>query len=191
MTLAERPGKNPFGLEGRIQAMWKSWFLALAFFLAPTGVCAQVGAPADEQAIRQIETRWETAWNHHNIAAMASLFAPEAGVVNLAGEWFKGRKAFERSLESLHSGKVKESLWQTQDIHIQFLTPEIAVVHVRFSSHGDRNPDGSLMPPRRGIFTRVEVKRAGDWMIVASQATNVVPPATATIPPSTKQYSGQ
>ena len=171
--------------------MCKSWFLALTFFLAATIVRAQVGTPSDEQAIRQIETRWETAWNHHDIAAMVSLFAPEAGVVNLAGEWFKGREAFEKSLESLHSGKVKESIWQTQDIDIQSLTSEIAIVHVRFSSHGDRNPDGSLMPPRRGIFTRVEVKRGGHWMIVASQATNIVPPATATIPPPTKQYSGQ
>jgi uncharacterized protein (TIGR02246 family) len=122
---------------------------------------------------------------------MASLFAPKAGVVNLAGEWFKGREAFQRSLESLHSGKVKESVWQTQEIDIKFLTPEIAIVHVRFSSHGDRNPDGSPMPPRRGIFTRVEVKRGGHWAIVASQATNTVPPATAAIPPGTKQYSGQ
>jgi len=171
--------------------MWKFWFLAVTFFLAVTVSRAQVGTKPDEQAIRQIEARWDTAWNHHEIAGMSSLFASEAGVVNLAGEWFKGREAFERSLESLHSGKVKESVWQTQDIDIKFLTPEIAIVHVRFSSHGDRNPDGSPMPPRRGIFTRVEVKRGGHWAIVASQATNIVPPATAVIPPRTKQYSGQ
>jgi uncharacterized protein (TIGR02246 family) len=168
----------------------KFWFVALAFFLLATAVRAQAGTPGDQAAIRQIETRWQTAWNHHDIAAMASLFAPEAGVVNLAGEWFKGREEFARSLESLHSGKVKESIWQTQDIDIKFLTPEIAIVHVHFSSHGDRNPNGSPMPPRRGIFTRVEVKRGGHWMIVASQATNIVPPATATIPSLTKQYSG-
>jgi uncharacterized protein (TIGR02246 family) len=171
--------------------MRKSWFLALVFFPLATAVRAQAGTPDDQAAIRQIETRWQTAWNHHDIAAMASLFAPDAAIVNLAGEWFKGREEFARSLESLHSGKVKESIWQTQDIDIKFLTPEIAIVHVHFSSHGDRNPDGSLMPPRRGIFTRVEVKRGGHWMIVASQATNVVPRATATIPSLTKQYSGQ
>jgi uncharacterized protein (TIGR02246 family) len=92
---------------------------------------------------------------------------------------FKGKEAFERSLESPHSGKVKESIWQTQDTDVKLLTPGIAIVHVHFSSHGDRNPDGSLMPPRRGIFTRVEVKRDGHWLIVASQATNIVPPLTA------------
>jgi uncharacterized protein (TIGR02246 family) len=171
--------------------MGKPRFFALIFFLGATVVCARAGTPADQQAIRQIETRWETAWNHHDIAAMASLFAPEASVVNLAGEWFKGREEFARSLESLHSGKVKESVWQTQDIHIRFITPEIAIIHVHFSSHGDRNPDGSPMPPRRGIFTRVEVKRGGRWVIVASQATNIVPPATATIMSLGKQFPGQ
>lgn len=169
----------------------KIWFLALTFFLIATAVRAQAGKSRDEQAIRQIEARWQTAWNQHDIAEMSSLFAPEAGVVNLAGEWFKGREEFARSLGSLHSGKVKESIWQTQDIDIKFLTPEIAIVHVHFSSHGDRKPDGSPMPPRRGIFTRVEVKRGGHWMIVASQATNIVPPPTATIPSLTKQYFGQ
>ena len=171
--------------------MGKSWFFALIFFLAATVVRGQGGTATDQEAIRQIETRWETAWNHHDIATMASLFAPDAGVVNLAGEWFKGREEFAGSLESLHSGKVKESIWQTQDVEIKFLTPEIAVVHVHFSSHGDRNPDGSQMPPRRGIFTRVEVKRGGHWVIVASQATNIVPPATAMILPLAKQYSGE
>ena len=155
-----------------------------------TSARAQGGTAADEQAIRQIETGWETAWNHHDVAAMASLFVPEADVVNLAGEWFKGREAFQKSLESLHSGKVRESVWQTQDIDVKFLTAEIAIVHLHFSSHGDRNPDGSLMPPRKGVLTRVEVKRDGRWLIVASHATNVVPPATARIGTAVK-YFGQ
>jgi len=154
-------------------------------------VGAQNGNAADEKAIRDVETQWETAWNHHDVAAMARLFAPDADVINLAGEWFQGRDAFAKSLEALHSGKVKESVWKTEETHIRFSTPEIAIVHVYFSSHGDRNPDGTPMPPRRGIFTRVEVKRDGRWLIVASQATNIVPPATAMIIDQPKQNLGQ
>jgi uncharacterized protein (TIGR02246 family) len=168
----------------------KFWFLTLIFFLAAAAVGAQAGTSADQQAIRQIETRWETAWNHHDVAAMASLFAPDASVVNLAGEWFKGREEFARSLESLHSGKARESIWQTQDTDVRFLSSNIAVVHTHFSSHGEHGPDGAPMPPRRGILTRVEVKRHGRWLVVASQATNVVPPATAQAP-SARQIAGQ
>jgi uncharacterized protein (TIGR02246 family) len=166
----------------------KSRFLLVALLLAfvPAAPHAQTsaataarGSAPDIEAIAKIETQWETAWNHHDIAAMVGLFAPDADVVNLAGQWFKGRAAFAKSLEGLHSAKTKESVWRTEQIQTSFLTPEIAIVHVYFSSSGERNPDGSPMPPRRGIFTRVEAKRTGHWLIVASQATKIVPPETA------------
>jgi len=155
------------------------WLLPLVIFLAPSIARAQGGTAADEKAIRDIEARWEAAWNRHDVAAMAGTYAPDSDAINLAGEWFKGRDAFEKSLEELHSGKTKGSVWQTEQTNIKFLTAEIAVVHVYVNSHGDRNPDGSPMAPRRVILTRVEVKRGGQWLIVASQATNIVPRANA------------
>ena len=110
---------------------------------------------------------------------MAATYARDADAINLAGEWFQGRDAFQKSLEDLHSAKTRASVWQTERTEIKFLTPEIALVHVYANSHGDRNPDGSPMKPRRVILTRVETKRGGKWLIVASQATNIVPRASA------------
>jgi uncharacterized protein (TIGR02246 family) len=152
--------------------------VALLVFL-PALARAQGGTAADEKAIGDVEARWEAAWNRHDVAAMASTYAEDSDAINLAGEWFRGREAFQKSLEELHSGKTKGSVWQTEETHIRFLTPEVAIVHVYVNSHGDRNPDGSPMAPRRVILTRVEVKRDGKWLIVASQATNIVPRATA------------
>jgi uncharacterized protein (TIGR02246 family) len=158
-------------------------FFAFLFVLGPAALDAQTaaarGGAGDIEAIAAIETQWETAWNDHDVALMVRLFAPDADVVNLAGQWFEGREAFAKSLEGLHSSKVKEGVWHTERVETRFLTPAIAVVHVYFSSRGERNPDGTPMPPRRGIFTRVEAKRAGRWLIVASQATKIVPPETA------------
>jgi uncharacterized protein (TIGR02246 family) len=167
--------------------------LAALFLFWPALLCAQAGAgsPADVQAIRAIESQWEAAWNHHDISAMVALGTPDADWVNLAGEWFKGREAFAKNLEGLHSGKVKGSAWKTEEVHAKFLAPAIAIVHVYFSSSGERNPDGSPMPPRRGVFTRVEVKRDGRWLIAASQATKIVPPATAMAARTSNQRSGQ
>lgn len=153
--------------------------LALALPLCPAVVHAQSSRAADEKAIRDNEARWEAAWNRHDVAAMVGLIAPDADFVNLAGERFQGREAFAKSLEALHSGKVKESVWQTEDVEIKFLAPDIAIVHVHFNSRGERNPDGTSMPPRHGIFTRVEMKRGGQWLIVASQATTIAPRASA------------
>jgi uncharacterized protein (TIGR02246 family) len=159
--------------------------LLLVLAVSPSALHAQAGPAAvrgsasDIKAIAAIETQWEAAWNHHDIDAMVRLFAPDADVVNLAGEWFRGRESFAKSLEGLHSAKTKESVWHTERIETSFLAPQIAIVHVYFSSSGERNPDGTPMPPRRGIFTRVEEKRDGRWLIVASQATKIVPPETA------------
>jgi len=169
----------------------RPWLLALIISLAPTVAQAQGGTAADEKAIREVEARWEAAWNRHDVAAMAATYAPDSDAINLAGEWFKGRDAFEKSLEELHSGKTKGSIWQTEETNVKFLTPEIAIVHVYVNSHGDRNPDGSPMAPRRVILTRVEVKRGGQWLIVASQATNIVPRATAEIIRRADRSAGQ
>jgi len=161
----------------------KFTLLPAAILIAATAGPAkpQAGTGADEKAIRAIEARWEAAWNRHDVAAMASTYARDSDAINLAGEWLQGRAAFEKSLEDLHSGKTKGSVWQTEETHIRFLSPEIAVVHVYVNSHGDRNPDGTEMAARRVILTRVEVKRGGKWLIVASQATNIVPRATASL----------
>jgi uncharacterized protein (TIGR02246 family) len=165
--------------------------LGFVLALIPTPLFAQGGTPADEKAIREIEAQWETAWNRHDVAAMARNYAPDSDAINLAGEWFRGRAAFVKSLEELHSDKVKGSVWQTEQTTIKFLTPEIAIVHVYINSHGDRNPDGSPMPPRHAILTRVEVKRGGRWLIVASQATNIVPRATAVVAGAGDSLPGQ
>ena len=164
--------------------------IALAVTLIPVVTKGQAGT-ADEKAIRDVEARWEAAWNRHDVAAMAATYARDSDAINLAGEWFKGRGAFQKSLEELHSGKTKGSVWQTEQTQIKFLTPEIAIVHVYANSHGDLKPDGSPMAPRRVILTRVEVKREGKWLIVASQATNIVPRATAGITSDAKQSAGQ
>jgi|SRR5215469_11022204 len=168
----------------------RHWALAL-WILIPAAACAQGGTAADENAIRALEVRWESAWNRHDVAAMASTYASDSDAVNLAGEWFQGREAFEKSLEELHSEKTKGSVWQTEQTHIRFLTPQIAIVHVYAQFRGDRNPDGSLMAPRRVILTRVEVKREGKWLIAASQATNIVPRATAQAGSAIDRNSGQ
>ncbi len=159
--------------------------LALAFLILPAAlpqsIGAQGGSAADEKAIRDVETRWENAWNANDVAAMSRDFAPDVDAVNLAGEWFKGRAAFAQSLQELHSDKAKGSVWQTEETSVKFLTPEIAIVHVLINSHGEHNSDGSLRPARRAILTRVEMKRGGQWLIVASQATNIVPRASAVL----------
>jgi uncharacterized protein (TIGR02246 family) len=193
--LPDHAGENLRNHQWRRLMRTKLGFLSLAFLLLPAGLSgparAQGASAADERAVRDIETRWENAWNTNDVPAMSRDFAPDADAVNLAGEWFKGRAPFTQSLTELHSDKAKGSIWQTEETSVKFLTPEIAIVHVLINSHGEHNPDGLLRPARRAILTRVEVKRGGQWLIVASQATNIVPRASALVPGSSIGTLGQ
>jgi hypothetical protein len=47
----------------------------------------------------------------------------------------------------------------------------------RGASHrlGDKNPDGSARQPRYGMMTMVAEKRAGTWLVAASQNDNSIP----------------
>ena len=132
----------------RIRLSWTALVVTVLLLAMGRGASAGSSNATDEKAIREIETRWESAWNHHDVAGMAATYAPDADAINLAGEWFQGRDAFQKSLEELHSGKTQGSVWRTERTEIKFLTPEIAIVHVYANSHGDRNPNGSVMAPR-------------------------------------------
>ncbi|HKV05129.1 MAG TPA: SgcJ/EcaC family oxidoreductase [Candidatus Acidoferrales bacterium] len=169
----------------------KHLLFVLPLLVLPSMTQAQSGSASDQKAIREVESRWEKAWNEGDVAAMTRDFATDADAVNLAGEWFKGRAPFAQSIEELHADKAKGSVWQTEQTSVKFLTPEIAIVHVLTNSHGEHNPDGSLRPPRRAILTRVEVKRDGKWLIVASQATSIVPRASAALTDAARQNAGQ
>ena len=165
----------------------KSRFLPIALLpvLIPAASHSQMGSPRRPAAARptskpssKIENPMGDGVEPSRYRRDGSPFRAGRGCRQLAGQWFQGRAAFAKSLEGLHSAKTKESVWHTEQIQTSFLTPEIAIVHVYFSSSGERNPDGSPMPPRRGIFTRVEAKRDGRWVIVASQVTKIVRPET-------------
>ena len=157
--------------------------VALSLMLFPGVLCAQGGSVADEKAVRDIEMQWEAAWNRHDVPALVRNVAPDADIVNLSGSWMKGRDRFAASLTELHRDKVKDSVWKNDEVDVKFLTPEIAIVHAYWNTHGERNPDGTPLPPRRGLYTRVVAKRSGRWLVVASQATEVLPPSTAPVAP--------
>ena len=56
---------------------------------------------------------------------------------------------------------------------LKFLTPDVAVAHVKWGMRGDRDPDGTPRQPRHGVMMQVLMKRDGKWAVVAAQNTNV------------------
>jgi len=131
---------------------------------------------ADTKAIRNVEARWQDAWNRHDMVALADLFTEDADFITVIGKWCKGKKEFYDYRVRLHQVMFKDSIWKTTDTQVRFLSPELAIVHVNWTITGDRNADGTSRPNSRdGIFTQVMVKHDGQWLITASQNTNIQP----------------
>jgi uncharacterized protein (TIGR02246 family) len=127
----------------------------------------------DEDEIRRIQTRWDDAWNRHDTKALSSLVAEDVRFVNVARNVLNGREEFEKLQTRTHATQFKDSVRTVTGTEIKFLTPDIAVAHIKWGMRGDRDADGTARPPRDGVMMQVLVKRGGAWTIVAVQNTNV------------------
>lgn len=144
----------------------------LAALALPGGVSAT--ASDDEAAIRQVEARWQEAWNRHDMDLLVSLFTKDADFVQVAGRRWIGTDEIRKNHTVLHAMQFKNSEWTNHDADIRFLSPEVALVHMTWSMKGDKNPDGTPRPEREGIFTQVFQKQDGRWLIAASHNTNII-----------------
>lgn len=121
--------------------------------------------PQDEQIIQQVIERWEAAWNRHDMAAMARLVTDDADFVNVWGMHWHGRERIEQEHAERHRMQFKDSVWTTEEVKLQFLSPGVALVHLAWS-----------MQARKGLFTWVMLEEQGSWRIRAAHNTNVVAP---------------
>jgi uncharacterized protein (TIGR02246 family) len=132
---------------------------------------AAAQAPNDESKVRALASRWEQAWNAHDMNALARLFSEDADFVNVGARHWQGRAEIE-SQHAARAGQFVDSIWSTGQTRVQFLTPDIALAHVTWAMKGDRNPDGTSREPREGVFTWLVVKKDSEWLIRAAQNTN-------------------
>jgi uncharacterized protein (TIGR02246 family) len=128
----------------------------------------------DESEIRAVQTRQAQAWNGHDARAYADLFEDDGEVVNVVGWWWKGRAEIEGKLTSAFASVFRESTLTITEVEVRFLTPEIAVAHVRWTMTGARTPP-PIPEPRAGLQTQVLRKSAGRWRIAAFQNTSALP----------------
>ena len=154
--------------------------IAILAGLTPVGVRAQ---RQDDAAIHQVQSRQAAAWNSHDAAAYASLFTLDGDVVNVVGWWWRGRAEIESKLRAAFALVFRDSKLTITDVQVKFLTPEIAVAHVRWTMEGAKTPTG-IPEPRQGIQTQVLKKQAGTWLIAAFQNTNSVPETPFPQPPA-------
>jgi uncharacterized protein (TIGR02246 family) len=127
--------------------------------------------------MRELATRWEQAWNQHDMKQLVTLMTEDADFVNVGARHWKGRAQIEAE-HTQRLNQFRESTWSTKAVTVQFLKPDAALVHVDWTLEGDTDPDAapraprSPRSPRSGVFTWVVVKQNSGWLIRAAQNTN-------------------
>ncbi len=146
-----------------------------AFFVL---VFVTVTAPAsgqsasDEEGIRRLATQFQTAWNSHDMNVLGQIVTDDVDFVNVAGLHWKGRDEVVREHAARHKVRFKDSVWTTERVLVQFLRPDIALVHLDWGTRGDLDFDLTPWPPRKGIFVWVVVRDGGIWRVRAVQNTD-------------------
>jgi uncharacterized protein (TIGR02246 family) len=125
---------------------------------------------ADEDAIREMELRFNEAWGRHDAGGMVESLTDDAQFVTVNGAWTKTRAEYLDLMQRLHGaqGPFRVSTRETPVMQVRFLAPDVAMMHSRFHIHGDVDE-----PERTGIGTRVVRKIDGQWRTVAVQNTDV------------------
>lgn len=132
--------------------------------------CAQ--SQADTGAIMAVLKAHEENWNRHDMDAWAeAILHEDADWVTWRGQYMHGKAAIKAGHEEIHRTFYKSSQLGPQHVEdLTFLTPEIALAHVRSELSGDERAPGRTFPYRKTI---VFTKNAGNWRIRALHNTRL------------------
>ena len=132
---------------------------------------------ADEDAIRELENRFNAAWGRHDPEDMAESLIDDAQFITVNGAWTTTRNGFRDLMARLHgaSGPFRSSTRKTPEMQVTFLAPDIAILHSRFWIDGEVLHDEHSQASRESVGTRVVRKIDGRWRVVATQNTDVRP----------------
>jgi uncharacterized protein (TIGR02246 family) len=142
--------------------------VALALMIGAADTSAQ---SPDEQLIRGLAATFERAWNTHDMNILGSIATDDIDFVNVAGLHWKGRAEVVRQHAERHKVRFRNSMWTTEHVAVQFLSPDVALVHVDWETRGDLDFDLKPWPPRKGLFSWLVVKKDGTWRIRSAQNT--------------------
>src|SRR5277367_5517012 len=80
------------------------------------------------ESARAVSDAFVDAWNRHDMAAFAALYAENADFVNVLGVWLRGRAAIQEHHATIHAARMKTSRLTALDTEVRFLRPDVALV---------------------------------------------------------------
>jgi uncharacterized protein (TIGR02246 family) len=153
--------------------------ISLALLAMPCAVPAQSQpntADMDSLAIKQVCADFSENFSRHDAHGVAMTFAEDADFTNMGGRHSHGRADIEKWFASLFRGNLKDSLRTDTVKSIRFFTPELAAIDAETVITGTKAPDGSEIPPRKGLMIVMAIKQNGRWFIGTFHEAEYPPP---------------
>jgi uncharacterized protein (TIGR02246 family) len=146
-----------------------------ALFLAGSPTAASAADPATARTPGEVPDDFATAWNRHDMKALAGLFADRADFVNVIGLHWRGREEIERAHAQIHATRMKDSRLTILAKTVRPLRADVVLVHADWELAGDTGIEGKALPPRKGVLSFVVAQQGGRWRVEAAQNTDIVP----------------
>jgi uncharacterized protein (TIGR02246 family) len=123
--------------------------------------------PDTKRAIVGLIEAWADAWNAHDMQRARGLVAADVDFVTVAGLWLKGGEEFLSHHREIHRMRMRESRWTNLGYELRSVRDDLCLVHLEWTTAGDREPDGTPRARRYGLFTWLIERRGDTWHIIA------------------------
>lgn len=145
--------------------------LSLLVLLGACGVPpASTGTAQDEQAIRDLEDHWATAWNTGDVAGIGALLTGEYETVDARGVHTRGREAAEEMLRTVIANRPPGMTLTVSTTFVHFIDATHATAGGKWSLAGA--PAGQ---PSRGAWLTALVRQGGGWQMVSGLSADEPP----------------
>jgi uncharacterized protein (TIGR02246 family) len=147
--------------------------------LAGAALVSGQESPADDAQLRQRIAAHQGASERGDLRGLVDIYATDAQTVSLSGKVLRGRDAIEAdyraSLLTASSRSGRHHTHPTASIHIEFVTPDVALVEVASVTVGGTDAAGAPLGESRVQLVTIWRKRAGEWLVVYQRAVPVPP----------------
>ena len=124
-----------------------------------------------------ITSRFEAAWNAHDMEAFAALFHPDATFVNRFATYWRGADAIVAGHRSIHETIFSDSILEVEAPDVDNLSRDAAILHfwTRLTV-GAAHPAGPHQVDT--LILAVLTRRDEEWRIQAAENVTLVDPAS-------------
>lgn len=122
-------------------------------------------AESPDAAISKAMDSFFTAWNQHDVKAMAAVWADDATLINPMGRVAHGKAEIEKVMSDEQGGMFKASTAKMLELKVtRQLGPHMAFCDGEMTVDGAVGPDGAAMPQMKIHMAIIMAKHGSDWV---------------------------